>query len=137
METRVAAYGVIVRDGLLLMSHWREGARWTLPGGGLEPGEDPADAAVREILEETGYEAAIDGLLGIASVVIPAATRIRGSGDLHTLQFIFSAHVVSGSLRREADGSSDDARWVPLDEVDTLPHVSHVDFGLEKWRSRS
>lgn len=136
MELRAAAYAVIVRDGALLMSHWGEGDRWTLPGGGLEPGEDPADAVVREVFEETGYRASVVHLLGISSRVIPAEVRIRGTGDLHTLQIVYEAEVMGGELTAELDGSSDDARWVPLDEVESLPHVEHVDFGLEKWADR-
>ncbi|MBD5785194.1 NUDIX domain-containing protein [Cellulosimicrobium terreum] len=58
MQIRVAAYAVIVRDGLLLLPHWRKGDRdgWTLPGGGIDLGEHPEDAAVREVREETGYD---------------------------------------------------------------------------------
>ncbi|MEU7062981.1 NUDIX domain-containing protein [Streptomyces sp. NPDC053429] len=61
---RVAA--VIIRDGLLLMVRERgrgpsgrhDGPEyWTLPGGGLEPGEDPQDAVRREVAEETGLRA--------------------------------------------------------------------------------
>lgn len=61
---RVAA--VIIRDGLLLMVRERgrgpsgrhDGPEyWTLPGGGLEPGEDPRDAVRREVAEETGLRA--------------------------------------------------------------------------------
>lgn len=136
MQTRVAAYGVIVRDGLLLLSHWQEGKRWTLPGGGLEPGEPPADAAVREILEETGFVASLDRLLGIDSIVIAAHERIHGDGvPLHSIQVVYAASIVSGELTHERDGSSDEARWVPLGDVARLPHVRHVDFGLEQWRA--
>lgn len=136
METRVAAHGVIIRDGLLLMSHWHEGDRWTLPGGGLDPGEPPADAAVREIFEETGYVASLDHLLGIDSTVIAAQDRIHADGvPLHSIQIVYAASIVSGELTHESDGSSDEARWVPLDEVARLPHVRHVDFGLEQWRA--
>ena len=135
METRVAAYGVIVRDSLLLLSHWHEGDRWTLPGGGLEAGEPPADAAVREIYEETGFVASLGRLLGIESFVIPAPDRIHADGvPLHSIQVVYAASIVSGELTHELDGSSDEARWVPLDELEDLPRVRHVDFGVRLWR---
>jgi len=46
MELRVAAYGIVTGEWGLLLAHWRQGARsgWTLPGGGLDPGEHPAHA---------------------------------------------------------------------------------------------
>ena len=42
MDIRVAAYAVIVDDRGMLLSHWNEGgySGWTLPGGGIDPGED-------------------------------------------------------------------------------------------------
>ena len=67
MDLRVAAYAVIVdEDDRLLLAHWNEGRRgaWTMPGGGLEPGEEPERAARREVREETGYRVAIEELLG-------------------------------------------------------------------------
>jgi ADP-ribose pyrophosphatase len=50
------------RDGrIIMLRQWRQGPQrfaLSFPGGHLEPGEDPAAAAVRELREETGYRAA-------------------------------------------------------------------------------
>ena len=136
MDTRIAAYCVIVRDGHLLLSHWTEGRRWTLPGGGIEFGENPADAAIREVFEETGYVVELGELLGIDSHVVPAAARIHGNVALHAIQVIYAATVTGGELTNEADGSSDEAAWVPLTTIDVTPHVRHVDVGLRLWREK-
>ena len=48
----------VVSEGRLLMGLRRDDFRWTLPGGHLEPGEDPLKGAIRELAEETGIVAA-------------------------------------------------------------------------------
>jgi 8-oxo-dGTP pyrophosphatase MutT (NUDIX family) len=136
MDMRVAAYAIIVdgRDRILL-AHWNEGRRaaWTLPGGGLEPGEDPERAAVREVKEETGYRAAIDELLGIHSRVIPETRRIASdaTGPLHTLRIVYRGSILGGKLRNERDGSTDRAEWFALSDVRALQRVRLVDIGLK------
>ena len=64
-----APYAVIVRDGAVLLARWigSDPPRWTLPGGGLDHGEDPRDAAVREVEEETGYRVELRQLLTVES----------------------------------------------------------------------
>ncbi len=128
---RVAAYAVCRRDDTVLLARWTgpRGPEWTLPGGGLDHGEDPADAAVREVREETGYTARLDGLLTVYSF----QTVIRDSAepiDHHGIQIVYAGTVVGGELCFEVDGSTDMAAWIPLSEVAALTRVKLVDVGL-------
>ncbi|WP_336644729.1 NUDIX hydrolase [Microbacterium sp. USHLN186] len=136
MQLRVAAYGIITDDeGNVLLARWVEGRRvaWTLPGGGLEAGEDPERAVRRELREETGFEIETTELLGIHSRVIPASQRVRRDESdvpLHTLRIVYRARITGGALRFEKNGSTDMAGWFTLDEVAALQRVRLVDIGL-------
>jgi 8-oxo-dGTP pyrophosphatase MutT (NUDIX family) len=134
MDTRVGCYAMVVDpQQRVLLAHWNEGGlrAWTLPGGGLDRGEQPDACVVREVLEETGYDVALDGLLGVDVGEIPAEQRlVAGVGPLRIVRIVYRAHVVGGSLRHEADGTTDEARWVRIAEVADLVHVDLVDIGL-------
>jgi ADP-ribose pyrophosphatase YjhB (NUDIX family) len=52
-------------DRRVLLARHSEGDVWLLPGGGIEPGETPADAGVREMFEETGLFVRLTGLVGV------------------------------------------------------------------------
>jgi 8-oxo-dGTP diphosphatase len=130
IETRVAAYGVIIDDGRILLSHWTEGRRWSLPGGGLELGEQPAAGAIREIREETGYDAELGRILGVDTFLVSAEQRLHGTGPLQGVRIVYEARVVGGVLTDELDGSSDEARWFPLEQLDSIPTVDLVGTAL-------
>ncbi|MEB4614901.1 NUDIX hydrolase [Leucobacter sp. M11] len=133
MHTRIAAYALIIRDDEILLSHWRRGTMhgWTLPGGGIEPGEDPADACVREVFEETGLHAALGRVLGVDSrILVREEPRPGEDAQLHTVRIVYAGSVTGGTLTPELDGSSDDAAWFPLAEVPELRKLSLVDAAL-------
>jgi 8-oxo-dGTP pyrophosphatase MutT (NUDIX family) len=63
---RQTSCGVIVTDGkLILLGHATRSPRWDIPKGTAEPGENFADAAVRELHEETGLVASPDELVAL------------------------------------------------------------------------
>lgn len=138
-ELRVAAYAVCVRDGRLLLARWvaRDGARrWTLPGGGMEHGEDPYDTVVREAEEETGYTVEPVRLLGLDSIRRTYPRPLGAQADFHGLRIVYEGQVTGGELRHETGGSTDMAAWHPLEAVSGLERVGLVDVGLRLWRER-
>ncbi|WP_248124064.1 NUDIX hydrolase [Micrococcus lacusdianchii] len=133
-QTRAGSYALIVAEGAVLLSAWRgpQGIVWTLPGGGIELGESPEEACLREVEEETGHTCELTGLLGVTTGTVPAERRLRGEGvPLLTVQVLHTARLTGGTLRPETDGSSVDARWFRLDALDDVPLSAWVRRALE------
>ena len=135
MRTRPGAYGWIVRDGQILLTYWSGkdlstgdalGA-WTLPGGGMEFGEQCEDTIRREVTEETGYEVAVGKLIGVSNLYLPEAEVRDYDEDLHSIQVVHVAAIVGGDFVVEVGGTTTDARWFPLDERPPIRHVGLVD----------
>jgi 8-oxo-dGTP diphosphatase len=128
---RVGAYAVTQRDGAVLLARFvgSDPPRWTLPGGGLDHGEDPRDGAVREVEEETGYRVELRRLLTVESFRA-LVDRPAGPIDHHAICIVYTAEVVGGELRDEVGGTTDTAAWVPLGDVPALVRGTLVDLGL-------
>ncbi|GAA2097572.1 hypothetical protein GCM10009801_68050 [Streptomyces albiaxialis] len=137
---RLAAYAVCVEDGRVLLARHvpADGeSNWTLPGGRVEHGEDPFDAVIREVAEETGCEAAVERLLGVDSRLIPAAERaVPGGGDHQNVGVFYGVRITGGTLRPEPGGAVAESVWTPLPDVAALRRSSLVDVGLALARTR-
>src|SRR5689334_20001167 len=105
---RIAAYAICRRDDSILLARFvsPDGKlrHWTLPGGRVEELEDPYDAVVREMREETGYEARADDLLGVDSRTIVMDYSDPPGRLLHAIGVFYSVTITGGSLRHETDG---------------------------------
>jgi 8-oxo-dGTP diphosphatase len=140
-DTRLAAYAIIVDDqDRVLLPLWNEipPGEWTLPGGGAELHETVQETAIREVAEETGYDVELTRLLGVDTFVVPGEQRLHPAAlgrALKNVRVVFEGRIVGGELRHEADGTTDEARWIPLAEVPDLSRVSLVDTGLAFWRA--
>lgn len=128
-RVRVAAYAWVEDDDAVLLVRISPGemgaGRWTLPGGGLAFGEDPATGVLRELREETGLTGAVDGLLGVRSAMLQP-DQTKSGHRIQNLGILYRVSVTGGELRNEVDESTDLAAWVPLADVDGLPAVPLV-----------
>lgn len=108
---------VIVRDDReILLVRRSDTDEWTPVTGIIDPGEEPADAAAREALEEADVVITVDRLARVGATrpyEYPNGDRSR------FIDFTFRCSWVSGDPR-PADGENSDARWFPLD---ALPRI--------------
>lgn len=140
---RVAAYAVIVRGEQILLSRLAERVSaaelWTLPGGGVDHGEHPSDAVVREVWEETGLALSIEPEARIYSGHLQSAWRDGRRVDAHAVRIVFSGWVPLDSPEPhvvEVDGSTVEAAWIPIADVlsERVPVVPMVREALNDLR---
>lgn len=130
--TRVAAYGLLEQDNKILLCRLSErvginAGSWTLPGGGLDFGEDPKDAVVREFMEETGLVVSVAELVTIDSM----SDHLPGWSPMHSIRIIYRVNYISGELRPEQEESTDLCAWHTQRETQDLPLVSLARHGVE------
>lgn len=113
MPTQSAAAIIFNADRTQVLLLKREDFRvWVLPGGGIEKSETPEQAAIRETREETGYEIAVDRLVG--KYWHP---QTANGGNW---RYLFEGHVIGGEAIRQGD----ETLAVGFFSIDALPPKS-------------
>ena len=117
---RAGAYAVLAHDGRILLTRLSSTKVWTLPGGGIDHGEDPVDAVRREVHEETGLPLTGARLLDVDSVHFTGHAPDGRLEDFHAVRLLFTGAVPLDVEPRvvEVGGSSDAAAWRPIAELD-------------------
>jgi ADP-ribose pyrophosphatase YjhB (NUDIX family) len=113
IDPKVAAAVLVIQgDRVLLVRRAGEPFRglWTLPAGFVNSGEDPAEAAARECLEETGLRVRVTRVFEI----VPGREHARGADFV----IVYEAEVVSGEL--QADDDVDAAEWFATTDLPQL-----------------
>jgi 8-oxo-dGTP pyrophosphatase MutT (NUDIX family) len=121
--------GCVVRDDddrLLLVRHvegW-----WTLPGGSIDPGETPAEAARRETREEASVEVKVLRLVGVYGGY-PDFHGFYGNGDeVAWVTTVFEGRVVEGAAA-PGDDETAEVRWATLEDalaMEITPSLRHI-----------
>ena len=115
-------------DQTSLLLQRRTDGKWSLPAGAMEPGETPAEAVVREVLEETGLR-----VVPLRVVAVCGGERFRScydNGDqVEHLIVVFECKKEGGEVCPDGD-ESEEVRFVPLNQ---LPQLSTT-YPLEVLR---
>ena len=141
MEREFSAGGVLIKTirGRPMLAAIRPQGKpagtWALPKGNIDPGETPAETAVREVLEETGVEGALVEKLGDVKYTY---TR-RGDVRVFKIVSFFLLRAGRGRLgeieeRMRVEVA--EARWLPLDEAPSLLAYGGEREMAEKARGR-
>jgi ADP-ribose pyrophosphatase YjhB (NUDIX family) len=112
----VPAVSAIVTDaeGRILLIHRTDNAYWSIPGGGLEPGETLRQAVAREVSEETGMHCEATGLVGVYSD--PGHVAAYDDGEVRQeFSICFTTRLLGGEVRTSSESS--EVRFVSPTEL--------------------
>ena len=112
----IGATAVVLHEDRVLLGLRADNGRWAPVSGVVDPGEHPAETAVREVLEETGVTCELEALVWV-NVTEPV--RYLNGDVTRYLDHTFRCRYVQGTPR-VADDESLDVGWFPLEELPAM-----------------
>lgn len=114
----VGASAIVLDDnGRILLQQRSDNQQWGIPGGGIEPGEEPATSAIREVYEETGLHVEITRLIGVFGGKEQVKQYPNGDQFAY-ISVTFECRVIAGDINPDPDETLD-ANWFTLDNLPT------------------
>ena len=136
---RVAAYAFVESERGLLLTElsdrtWRPG-EWTLPGGGVDPGESALGALHREVWEETDQRLTDVEFLGVRTSHWIGRSPGGRVEDFHAVRLYFRGHCPAPSdpVVHDVDGSTASAAWIPRARLAAVPVTASLAPALAQW----
>lgn len=120
VRQRLAAYAVVrSARGLLATEYSGRTAvqgRWGMPGGGIDPEEEPEDTVLREVAEETSQSVRLDGLQAVQTSHWVGRSPRGVVEDFHAVRLVYRGECADPTepVVVDSDGTTASARWVPL-----------------------
>lgn len=121
-KPNVTVSAIIEREGrfLLVEESTSDGIRLNVPAGHLDPAETPAQACIREVLEETAYSFEPRALVGI---YMNRFVRTRTGSDITYLRFAFTGELGQFQAHRVLDEGIVRTVWMSLEELRATAHL--------------
>ena len=117
----------------LLLVHKTDNDLWALPGGGMDVGESVADAAVREVKEETGIDVEVTGMVGIYTH--PGHVMAYDDGEVRQqFSVCFTTRMLGGDLRTSSE--TNEVCFVAMDRIDDLRIHPSMRLRVQHWQER-
>ncbi len=113
------AGAILEREGKVLLVKEGKGVAlnlWNQPAGWIEVGEDPIQAVIKEVKEETGYDFKPSGIIGIYSTVFSYKAALHGGQIPHPIKFIFRGEIIGGK-EMEPNEEILELRWFTQEEI--------------------
>lgn len=150
VRQRLAAYAIVLSDRGLLATEFSDrtavAGLWSLPGGGIDPGENPAQTIQREVFEETGQNVEVMQFLDVQTDHWIGRSPHGVIEDFHAVRLIYAACCTEpvDPVVHDVGGTTASSAWVPTERWREMNWATgaralvarHVPVQIRQWRRR-